>query len=591
MTLEIGIVYLIVLLMLAIPMLGRWRYDLVALMGLLVLAILGIVSPEEAFSGFGHPAVITVAAVLVVSRGLQNSGVVDVLARWISGIGDHISLQLIALCGLAALASAFMNNVGALAVFLPVAIRLAYRSDRSPALLLMPLAFAAHFGGMMTLIGTPSNVIVAAFREQYVGEPFRMFDFAPLGIVIAVASIAFIALVGWRLIPNRKRRLRGGEALDIGAYLSEVRVLPGSPLANKQVRMMRSVTGADVLIVGVVRDSERHPAPSGFDLLLPGDVLIVRAGVEDLEEFIQEAEIELAESKPLGEASLETEEVRLVEVVVAPDSMLIGKTARSLNLRWRYGVNLLAASRRGTWLRSQLAEIRFRTGDVLLLQGRHDTLTETLQQLGCLPLVVRKLRLIPSRNVYLSTGIFAAAMVVAALGILPIQVAMSLAACGVVLTGLVSLPDAYQSINWPIIVLLGTVIPVGIAMERTGGAQLIADQILIVSQYLSPAITLALFFLTTMFLSDLVNNAVAVVLMSPIALAVAQGLGISVDPFLVAVAIGGSCAFLTPIGHQSNILVLEPGGYEFGDYWRLGLPIELIIVAVGVPLLLVLWPF
>lgn len=534
---------------------------------------------------------ITVAVVLVVSRGLQNSGVVDLLARWISGVGDQITLQLVALCGLAAVASAFMNNVGALAIFMPVAIRLARKSDRSPGLLLMPLAFSAHFGGMMTLIGTPPNVIVATFREDYVGEPFRMFDFAPLGITIAFVCVAFIALVGWRLIPDRKRGRDGHEALDIGAYLSEVRVLPDSPLANKPVRTMRSVTGADVLIVGVVRDGDRHPAPSGFDLLLPDDVLIVRAGVEDLEEFVQEAELEMAESKPLGEASLESDEITLVEVVIAPDSMLVGQTARSLNLRWRYGVNLLAASRRGAWLRAQLAEIRFRTGDVLLLQGRRDTLTETLRQLGCLPLVTRDLRFRVTHNVTLSTGIFAAAMAVAALGLLPIQIAMSLAACGVILTGLVNLQEAYQSVNWPIVVLLGAIIPIGVAVERTGGAQLIADQILLAARVLSPAMTLALFLFTTMFLSDLVNNAVAVVLMSPIALAVAQGLGVSVDPFLVAVAIGGSCAFLTPIGHQSNVLVLEPGGYEFGDYWRLGLPIELIIVTVGVPLLLLLWPF
>ncbi len=591
MTLEIGVVYVVVLMILAIPMSGLWRYDLVALMAVLLLAVLGIVPAEQAFSGFGHPAVITVAAVLVVSRGLQNSGVVDVLARWISGVGDQLTLQLLALCGLVAIASAFMNNVGALAVFMPVAIRLAHKSGRSPALLLMPLAFSAHFGGMMTLIGTPPNVIIATFRDQYVGEPFRMFDFAPLGIGIAFFCVTFIAFVGWRLIPDRKKSGAVERLLDIGDYLSEVRLLPDSPLANKSVRMMHSVTDADVLIVGIVRDGERYPAPSSFDMIQPEDVLIVRADVENLEEFLQEAELELAESKPLGEESLQSAEISLVEVVVAPDSRLVGRTARNLNLRWRYGVNLLAASRRGSRLRAQLADIRFRTGDVLLLQGRRDTLHETLQELGCLPLVERKLRLSRGGSLYLSSGIFAAAMVTAALGILPVQIAMALAACGTALTGLVSLQEAYQSINWPIVLLLGAVIPVGLAMERTGGAQLIADQILMISNYLSPAMTLALFLLTTMFLSDLVNNAVAVVLMAPIAIGVGQGLGVSVDPFLVAVAIGGSCAFLTPIGHQSNVLVLEPGGYKFGDYWRLGLPIELIIVAVGIPLILWIWPF
>ena len=591
MTVEIVIVYAVVASMLAIPMLGRWRYDLVALLGLLLLAVVGIVPAGEAFAGFGHSAVITVAAVLVVSRGLQNSGVVDLLARWISGVGDKLTLQLIALCGLAALASAFMNNVGALAVFMPVAIRLAHKNDRSPGLLLMPLAFSAHFGGMMTLIGTPSNIIVSSFRESSLGVPFQMFDFFPLGLTFALACVIFIALLGWKLIPMRERGGTADQLPDIGAYLSEVRVPPESPLAHKPVRAMRTVTEADVLIVGIVRDGERNPAPSGFDLMLPGDVLVVRAGVESLDEFIQDGELELAESKPLGETELESEEISLVEVVIAPDSILVNQTARSLNLRWRYGVNLLAASRRGTWLRSQLAEIRFRTGDVLLLQGRRDTLHETLHHLGCLPLVERSLRLNRQRNVLLATGLFAAAMALAALGLLPIQIAMSLAACGMVLTGMTNLREAYQSINWSVIVLLGTVIPVGLAMESTGGAQLIADQILVISRYLSPAMTLSVFLLTTMILSDVVNNAVAVVLMSPIALGVAQGLGISVDPFLVAVAIGGSCAFLTPIGHQSNVLVLEPGGYRFGDYWRLGLPVEIIIILVGVPMILWLFPF
>ena len=590
MTLEQGIVYAIILLTLALPMWERWRYDLVALLGLVLLAVLGIIPASEAFAGYGHPAVITVAAVLVVSRGLQNAGVVDVLARWIGSVGENLSLQLAALCGLVALASAFMNNVGALAVFMPVAIRMAHKSGRSPALYLMPLAFSAHFGGMMTLIGTPPNIIMSSFREQYGGAPFRMFDFAPLGLGITFFSVAFIALVGWRLIPQRRAGATTRALFEIENYLTEVRIPPGTPLDGRPVRELRIITEADVLIVRIKRGEQRLPAPSSFEVLHAEDILMVRADADSLSAFISDAGLELAESKPLREEALQSGAVTLIEVIVTAESPLVRRTARNLNLRWRYGVNLLAVSRRGARLKAELSAIQLAVGDILLLQAPRETLQETLQSLGCLPLAGRDLQLGRPRRVLLSTGIFAISMFAAAIGLLPVQITMTLAACAMLMAGLLTLREAYASIDWPIIVLLGAMLPLGEAMEVTGGAQLIADQILRVAGIFSPAGMLVIILLVTMFLSDIVKNAAAVVLMAPIAIGVAHGLGASIDPFLIAVTIGGSCAFLTPIGHQSNVLVLEPGGYKFGDYWRLGLPIELIIVAVAVPLMLWLWP-
>ncbi len=590
MTIQQGIVYLIILLTLILPMFKRWRYDLVALLGLLVLAILGIISPEEAFAGYGHPAVVTVAAVLVCSRGLQNSGVVDMLARWISGVGQRLSLQLAALCGLVALASAFMNNVGALAIFMPVAIRMAHKSERSPSLYLMPLAFSAHFGGMMTLIGTPPNIIIATFRTQYAGEPFGMFDFAPLGLGIAIFSVLFIALVGWRLIPQRKGGLSTQGRFKLEDYFSEVRIRQDSRLIGRPVRDLRKVTNADVVIVGILRDKERLPAPSGMEIFHKDDILLVRANADNLRQFIQEATLELAESKPVAREDLQSGEIGMVEAVIRPNSVMARKTARELNLRWRYGVNLLAVSRRGARIRAPLSSVDLWVGDVVLLQARRDAMPEILQSLGCLPLAMRGIKIGQPRRIFLSTGIFGASMVAAATGLLPVQITMTLAACAMLIVGLLTLHEAYESIDWPIVMLLGAMITLGAAMETTGGAQLIADQIVRIVTHLPPPGTLVLILLVTMFLSDIVSNAAAVVLMAPISIGVAQGLGVSIDPFLVAVAIAGSCAFLTPIGHQSNVMVLEPGGYEYGDYWRLGLPLELIIVAVAVPLLLWLWP-
>jgi di/tricarboxylate transporter len=590
MTPQILIVYLTVLSILVVPIATRLRYDLVALLGLLLLSTLGLVHPDAAFSGLGHPAVITVAAVLIITRGLRNAGVIDLLARWLGTVGASLSVQLAALCGLVGLASAFMNNVGALAVFMPVAMRMAQKSERSPALYLMPLAFSAHFGGMMTLIGTPPNIIMSTLRAEYVGEPFRMFDFLPLGLGIAVASITFISLIGWRLVPVRRTGANSGSLFRIEEYLSEVRVPENSPLAERPVREIRKVTEADILIVRIRRGDQRLPAPAGFELIRAGDTLMVRADADDLETFVREAGLALAEARPLREEALQSDEITLIEAVITPDSRMVRRTARNLNLRARHGVNLLAVSRRGARLRAELASIQLQAGDVLLLQGYRGLMQETLQTLGLLPLAEREIQIDRPSRILLATGIFALAMAASATGLLPVQISMMAAAAAMVLARLLTMREVYRSIDWPIIVLLGAMLPLGAAMEATGGAQLIADQILRLGANLSAAVMVVLILGVTMFLSDLVNNAAAVVLMAPIAVGIAQGLGVSLDPFLIAVTIGGSCAFLTPIGHQSNVLVLEPGGYEFGDYWRLGLPVELIIIAVGAPLVLLLWP-
>ena len=590
MTPQILTVYLTVLSILIVPIISRLRYDLVALLGLLLLSILGIIPSDAAFSGLGHPAVITVAAVLVITRGLRNAGVIDLLARWLGNVGENLSVQLAALCGLVGIASAFMNNVGALAVFMPVAIRMARRSERSPALYLMPLAFSAHFGGMMTLIGTPPNIIMSTLRAEYVGEPFRMFDFFPLGLGIAVVSIAFISLVGWRLVPVRRTSASSGDLFKIKDYLSEVRVPESSALAGKPVRALRNITEADVLIVRIRRGDQRLPAPAGFETIHAGDILMVRADADHLATFVRDAGLTLAEARPLGEEALQSDEITLVEAVVTPDSRMVRRTARNLNLRARHGINLLAVSRRGARLRAELAAIQLQAGDVLLLQGYRSLMQEILQALGLLPLAEREIQIGRPSRILLAAGTFALAMAISAVGLLPVQITMMAAAAAMVLTRLLTMREAYASIDWRIIVLLGAMLPLGGAMEATGGAQLVADQILRLGSNLAPTAMVVIILGVTMFLSDLVNNAAAVVLMAPIAAGIAQGLGVSLDPFLIAVTIGGSCAFLTPIGHQSNVLVLEPGGYEFGDYWRLGLPVELIIIAVGTPLVLLLWP-
>jgi di/tricarboxylate transporter len=584
------IVFTILGLTLALFITGRLRHDAVSLVALLVAVFAGVVAPEDAFSGFGHPAVITVAAVLVISRGLLNAGLVDVIAQRVVKVGDNVTLQIAALAGLAAAASAFMNNVGALALLLPVALRMARSSGTPPSRLLMPLAFGSLLGGMTTLIGTPPNIIIATARGAHLGTPFRMFDFTPVGAVVAVAGLAFIALVGWRLLPVRKGQASREDLFEIEEYIAEVVVPKDSGLAGKMVRDLEAATEAEVMIVGLVRGERKQPAPSPWEPLREGDVLIVEADPEALQQFVDDTKLELAGTDKVSREALGSDQIGLVEAVVAPDSPIAGRTARSLDLRWRHGLNLLAIARGGARLKSRVGRTRFEPGDVLLMQGDLEHIHESLPALGCLPLAERGLRLGQPRRILLSMAIFGTAIGLAALGALPVQIAFTAAAVLLVLSQTIPLREVYQAVDWPVIVLLGALIPVGGALERTGGAESLATALLSLAASLPPAATLAILLVGTMFLSDLVNNAAAAVLMAPIAISVANGLGASPDPFLMAVAIGASCAFLTPIGHQSNTLVLGPGGYRFGDYWRLGLPLEIVIAVVAVPLILVVWP-
>lgn len=569
---------------------GRWRYDLVALMALLTLTLAGLIPPERTFSGFSNPAVITVAAVLVVSRGLQNSGLVDVIGRQLGRLKGGVTIQLAALTGLITVLSAFMNNVGALALLLPVTIQLSRKKNLSPSLFLMPIAFASLLGGMTTLIGTPPNIIVASFREQTGAEPFGMFDFSPVGVGVALVGVVFITLVGWRMIPFRNNNASTNGIFDIEKYFTEVRVPEDSKQAGRSLREFKELSEAQAVIVGLVRGKERRMPPQAQTVLEAGDILTVRVDSDNLENLVNTTGLELVGSEEIGLSNLETDEVNLAEAVVMPNSMLIGGSARSLNLRRNYGVNLLAISRQGARLRSRLDRVTFQMGDVLLLQGPESMLSEILASLGSLPLAGRGLRFGQPRRIALSLVIFMTALGVAAAGLVPVSVAFMTAVVVMLMAKLLSLREAYESVDWPIIILLGAMIPVGEALETSGAAQMIADGLLAISSQMSPVVTLAVVLVGTMFLSDLVNNAAAVVLMAPIGISVAEGLNANVDPFLIAVAIGASCAFLTPIGHQSNTLVMGPGSYKFGDYWRMGLPLEVIVVVVAIPLILVAWP-
>ncbi|NCC24359.1 MAG: SLC13 family permease [Deltaproteobacteria bacterium] len=572
---------------------GRWRYDLVALAALLLVYLAGLIGADQLFLGFGHPAVVTVAAVLIISRGLLNAGVVDALSRQLSRVGTRPVAQVTALTAIVIVCSGFMNNVGALALLMPVAIWMSRRSGRSPSLLLMPLAFGSLVGGLITLIGTPPNIIIALFREQ-TGQPaFGMFDFTPVGAAVALAGLAFISLIGWRLTPKRETQDSPDELFEIDSYLSEILIPEDSEFVGKTVFHLISAMEqeTEASVVDLVRDDRHLPAPSSYMIIQAGDILMVEADSEDLKTLVDGLGLRLAESKTHPKATLGSEEVRIMETVVAADSPLVGSTAAVLDLRHRYGVNLLAIARRGRRLRRQLGQTRLIIGDILLLQGTDAALQTLLKDCGCLPLAERGLQMGRPSRILSSVGIFIAAMLLSTFNVLPVQVAFVAAAVLMILVGLISLKEIYESVDWPIIVLLGALFPLGHALESTGGARLIAEKMLILSGHLPPMGTLAVLLVGTMLLSNVVNNAAAAVLMAPIALTLAEGMAVSADPLLMAVAVGASCAFLTPVGHQSNALVMAPGGYQFGDYWHLGLPLSLIVAGVAVPLIPLFWPF
>jgi len=570
---------------------GRWRYDIVAFCALLVALIAGVVPNDQAFAGFGHPATVIIALVLIVSRGLSNSGAVELVARYVVDSSRSVSAHIGVLAGVGAALSAVMNNVGALALLMPVDIQAAANAKRSPALTLMPLSFATILGGMVTLIGTPPNIIIASFRAEALGEPYHMFDFAPVGGVCAVVGVLFVMLVGWRLIPaDRAQHDSGKELFDLQDYIAEVHVPEGSPVIGKRVRELdEDAEEADGAIVGLIRRGARLPGLARRTIIESGDILVVEAGPEAIEKLVGKLALEY--HRPSAEKrTFENTDLGLVEVVVAEGARIEKRSALSLKLLYRHGVTLLGVSRQGRKFRDRVRKLEIRAGDVLLLLGPSERLPEFVNWLGCLPLAERGLQLIQRDKAWLAVGTFALAIVLASLGVLDLPVALALVAVFMVLSGIVPLRQLYDSIEWPVIVLLGSMIPIGGALEASGGTSLIAGGIVGLSQGYSATVVLVLLMVITMTLSDVMNNTATAVIAAPIAIEIAARLNVNADPFLMAVAVAASAAFLTPIGHKNNTLIMGPGGYRFGDYWRMGLPLEVLIIAVGIPAILWAWP-
>ncbi|MFQ5348966.1 MAG: SLC13 family permease [Thermoanaerobaculia bacterium] len=570
---------------------GRVRYDVVAFGALVVAYSGGVIPKEEVFAGFGHPATVIIALVLIVSHGLYRSGAIEVLARHLVDASRGLGLHIAGMSAIAAALSAVMNNVAALALLMPVDMQAAAKARRSPAMTLMPLSFASILGGMVTLIGTPPNVVIATFREEALGAPYRMFDFAPVGLVVAAVGVVYVAAVGWRLIPLDRRVHDSARELrdELREYIAEGKVEEGSKAVGMRLRELQNLADRDdVNLLGLVRRGRRVPGAARDEPIRKGDVLVMEGGAQGIESFLGSAGLEYAGADKHGGVAGDT--VDLIEVVVPDGSRIAGRSALDVRLLYRHGVTLLGVSRQGRRFRERVRKLEIRAGDILLLLGNAKRLPDVVDWLGCLPLAERGIGVIQRQKAWAAVLIFAAAIVAASLGLLYLPVALAAVVVVYVLLRIVRLDRVYRSVEWPVIVLLGCLIPIGTALEASGGTALVAETIVGWSEGLPVAAVLAILMIVTMTLSDVLNNVATALIAAPIGVDIAVQLGVSPDPFLMGVAVASSCAFLTPIGHKNNTIIMGPGGYRFGDYWRMGLPLEVLVVAIGLPMILVVWP-
>ena len=567
---------------------GRWRYEVVALVALLVVTILGLLPPDEVFLGFVHPIVVLIFSMLIISTALVNSGVVDIVGRYLKFANRHFIWQMGILVFLTVFLSAFVSSIGALAFVIPIAVRMARQTEVPLSSFLMPIAFASLFGGGITLVGSPSNIIVSGFRAEEIGE-FNFFDFAYVALPIALVNAFFVIFIGWRLVPKRQSSF--SENLYRDNYVTEVKILEGSPIIGKSIEGFYDFSKEDFTIFALMRGQQYISDPSPFSVLKEGDVLVIEAGMPCLESIITTAGLELVYKKSLEEDEKYTKDLEKTEVVVPSSSYLIGETAKNFDFYNRYRVNLLALHRAGERIKARLKNVKFKSGDVLVIQGYPEYIDRFLKSFSLLPLKEKDFNLEGKRGAALIvTGLFSLAVLVAITTDLPVHLVFGTSAVAMLVAGFVSLRKMNGSFDFSMIIVLAVMVQLGSVFYETGAASSLAN-LLFLFDSVSPMIALAVVLISSIWFADLLGNVTVAVILAPVAFAVAKHLGVSPDPYLMAVAIGCGSSYLTPIGHQSNIFVMGIGGYRFSDYWRLGLPLEMLTFAMGMLLIPFFWPF
>lgn len=570
---------------------GRWRYDIVAFVALLITTVVGLIPIADAFDGFSHPATITVAEVLILSRVLKSIGITELITSKINRYAKHTSTHIMSVSLVGAFLSSFMNNVGAIALMIPAAVESSIFAKRSVSLILMPLSFATILGGLVTLIGTPPNIIIASYRQTHFGVSFEMFDFTYVGLPVALGGIVYVSVLGWRFLTKAIRSRKPAEKLFVlDRCLTEVSLNKDSKFIGKTIREIKEELGQDnIIILGVVKENELT-VPSSFRRKLQfGDILLIEADPTNFQRFFKEFGFDLIEVKEEFLGLFKANNLDTQEYVLSDDSFLIGCKRDSVHLQRRFGVTLLAISRQGDTFRGRLKDFKFQVGDILFFYGDRDLLDELPGKLGGFPLRGRDISFTPRPRIWLPASIFFVAIVLTTLNIFPIQIAFGFAIVSMVVLGLIPLHDLYKGIDWPVVILLGSLIPIGGAFEDTGLAVLIVNTAFHSFQLANPLLVIFVLMAITMTLTDIMNNTATAVIMAPIAVNLADKVNMNPDALLMTVAVASSCSFLTPIGHKNNALVMGPGGYKFGDYWRMGLPLEVVILLIATPLLYIFW--
>jgi di/tricarboxylate transporter len=590
MTLQQGLAFGLVGITVVCFIWGRWRYDVIALTALLLGVVIGVVPAEDAFSGFANDVTVIIACALVVSVAFARSGIVETVLRPVLPHLTSARTQVPLFTLAVTLLSMVTKNVGALAIMMPIALQVAKRTDTPPSRLLMPMAFGAMIGGTVTLVGTSPNILVSEVRQQILGQPFGMYDYAPVGLGVTALGLVFLSFA-YRLLPRTRVSAETIDAaLETAPYVTEVAVPEDWTLEKRTIGHLHRLGQGDVTVMALLRGGQRKSAPHANARVQPGDVLLLEGEHQALDDLIARAKLKLTRSDRPVVMEEPTEEVRVVEAIIGGDSMLVGRSAQQEDLYGQHGVNLLAVSRAGYRTTRELSRVRLRQGDVVVLQGGERTLPGALKTLGLLPLAERQVRLGGIRHRILPALILLVAMVLVAFQVAPVAIAFFAAAVAMVMIGTIRMREAYAALDGPVLVLIAALIPVSDAIRATGGADLLAGGLAAVFRGQPPLLALGAVMLAAMAATPFLNNAATVLIVAPIGAALAKLLGLNPDPFLMAVALGAASDFLTPIGHQCNTLVMAPGGYKFADYPRLGAPLSLLVLVAGTLLIAQVWP-
>ena len=567
---------------------GRWRYDAVSLGVLSSFVLFGYIQPEKAFSGFSHPAVITVALVLLISKGLERSGFIAVLGRKLQVYANSEIQFMISITFFAAVLSSFMNNIGAMAMLLPITLGICQKMNWNPSKFLIPLSFASILGGMNTKIGTPPNIIISEFRKDYVEKDFAFFDFSFTGVPVSILGILFIAFIGWRLIKLRPINSENNPLIELEDYLVEMVITKNSMLIDKRALDFRNELDTDTALIGQIDENGKKIEIHGNQKLYEGQILIMKINPDMVADIQQEFGLDIDSENDLTSI----DDLGGIEAIIVPKSRLIGRKYQYFKRLVGRELSLLGLWRRGLKFRFRLSNEIFKVGDVLLIanRGEKNNISEKLELAGLMPLWQREFDVVRDpTKIFIAFGLFTICLLLVIFNYVPIVVAFLICVIGFVSSKLLTGEGVYRHIDWPVVILLAAMIPIGNTLISYGITDSVSGYLAGLSSAIDYVWLIVLIMIITMFLSDIINNAATAVIMAPLAVSLAEKINQPIEPFLMSVAIGASCAFLSPIGHQCNTLVMAPGNYKFGDYWKVGLPLEILIVLISVPAIVFYW--